>query len=92
MAELRTFRSKAFRAWYWNLKVQERRIVDSRVDNARFRGIFKNYSLYEFKWESGRRVYFSLLEDKNGDFMLLLCGGNKNSQTQDLVESKKNNY
>ncbi|MBC8550255.1 MAG: hypothetical protein H8D23_11480 [Candidatus Brocadiales bacterium] len=35
------------------------------------------------------RVYFSLLKDLDGNFMLLLVGGNKNSQSDNIAESKK---
>lgn len=93
---MRTFRSKAYKNWYSSLPEQERRIVDSRVDTARNLGTFNkikkldpNFSLYEFKWDSGMRVYFSLLKDSDGNFMLLLTGGNKNSQQSDITDSKR---
>jgi putative addiction module killer protein len=95
MAEMRTFRSSTYKQWYGGLTDKEKRIVDSRVDTARNYGVLnkyksldKAYSLYEFKWDSGMRVYFSLLKDKDGNFMLLLTGGNKNSQPQDITDSK----
>lgn len=66
----KTFRSKAFKIWYLSLKEKDKRIVDSREDLAKYRGIFRNckvldkkYDLYEFKWKSGMRVYFTLLEE-----------------------------
>ena len=95
MSELRTFRSKEYKAWYNGLSSKDRRIVDSRVDVARKQGILikyklldANYSLYEFKWDNGLRVYFSLLRDSGGNFMLVLTAGNKNSQSKDIRESK----
>lgn len=96
MARIRTFRSNTYKQWYEGLSGKEKRIVDSRIDTARNYGILnkyksldKSYSLYEFKWDSGMRVYFSLLKDEDGNFILLLTGGNKNSQPQDIIESKK---
>lgn len=95
MAEIRTFRSGNYKQWYQGLTDKDKRIVDSRIDTARKYGVLSKYksldkacSLYEFKWDSGMRVYFSLLKDRDGNFMLLLTGGNKNSQAQDITDSK----
>jgi hypothetical protein len=70
--------------------------VDARIDLAREQGTFvrnklldSNFSLYEFKWDSGLRVYFSLLKDRDGNFLLLLTCGNKNSQSRDITDAKK---
>lgn len=96
MEGFKLLRSKAFKSWFSNLSKKEMRIVVGRVNLARIKGVLNNYklldkkyTLYEFKWASGMRVYFSLMEDKEGNFMLLLLGGNKNSQPQDILESKK---
>lgn len=35
------------------------------------------------------RVYFSLMRDEESNFMLLLIGGNKNTQKFDISLSKK---
>ncbi len=95
MAGMSVFRSKRFKAWYKALRDKEKRIVDVRVTLVRELGLLNKYkeldrklSLYEFKWGSGMRVYFSLLKDEEGGFMLLLTGGNKNSQSADITASK----
>lgn len=95
MKFLRTFRSKSYKAWYLNLSPKEKRVIDARVDIFRIDGrllkskqLDSKYSLYEFKWDNGLRVYFSLLKDSEGNFMLLLIGGNKNSQSKDITEAK----
>ena len=95
MAGIRVFSSKKFKTWFKTLTEKEKRIVDARVGLAKNIGILNNYKeldkeyfLYEFKWGSGMRVYFSLLKDKEGDFILLLTGGNKNSQNADITVSK----
>lgn len=92
---MRVFRSYLYRRWHEGLTEKEKRIIDTRIDVAREFGVFKkyklldkNYSLYEFKWDCGLRAYFSILKDKNGNFILLLTGGNKNSQSRDITDSK----
>ena len=91
----RVFRSEQFKCWYSKLSGKDKRIVDARVDLARSFGVLSNYkqldkdySLYEFKWNSGLRVYFALLNDRAGRFILLLIGGNKNTQERDIMNSK----
>ena len=93
---MRAFRSKEFKNWYLSLTAKDKRIVDSRVDVLRTKGILvksklldSKSSLYEFKWNSGMRVYYSLLKDSDGNFILLLIGGNKNSQSKDITNAKK---
>lgn len=91
----RVFRSRNYKEWHKNLTTKERRIIDSRIDIfvlegllIQFKQLRKEANLYEFKWVSGLRVYFSLLEDQQGNFMLLLQGGNKNSQDADITKAK----
>jgi putative addiction module killer protein len=74
----------------------EKGIVDTRVDTYLKHGLLINsklldinYGLYEFKWNSGLRVYYSFIEDAKGRLMLLLIGGNKNSQDDDIIQAKK---
>lgn len=92
---VRVFRSLQFKLWYSDLSIKDKRIVDTRIDIARSYGVLSNYkqldkkhSLYEFKWNGGLRVYFALLSDLEGRFILLLAGGNKNTQESDIANSK----
>lgn len=93
---IRVYRSKAYKNWFKLLGDSERRVIDSRIDIFKKENILikvkclsKEFSLYEFKWDSGIRVYFSLMRDSEENFMLLLIGGNKNSQKFDIEYSKK---
>lgn len=46
-------------------------------------------SLAELRWKSGIRVYFSILKNEEGNLIVLLIGGNKNSQGMDILKAKK---
>jgi putative addiction module killer protein len=93
---LRIYRSQEFKNWYKVLSLKEKRVVDSRIDTFKEYGhllqakiLSSDLSLYEFKWNSGLRVYFSILEDWDGHFLLLLTGGNKNSQPANITSAKR---
>lgn len=45
-------------------------------------------SLAELKWGNGRRIYFTLTKDELGNIIILLIGGNKNSQDKDIRKAK----
>lgn len=84
-----------YKDWYKTLNSKDQGIVDTRVDTYCEKGLLlksklldSDYGLYEFKWDSGLRVYFSFIEDSEGRLMLLLLGGNKNSQQRDITEAK----
>lgn len=66
MIKLRVQRSKKYKTWYKGLTEKEKGIVDTRIDTYIERGVLvnikslaKDYGLYEFKWNSGLRVYFT---------------------------------
>lgn len=40
----------------------------------------------ELKWKNGRRVYYAIIPESR---VLLLLGGNKNGQDQDINKAKK---
>ncbi len=95
MAGIRVLRTKAYKKWFSGLNEKEKRVIDSRIDIFRLEGLLVNcktldleWSLYEFKWQNGFRVYFSFLKDSEGRFLLLLIGGNKTSQDKDIAEAK----
>lgn len=95
MSNPRIQRSKLFKKWYLSLTEKEKNVVDARIDTYRENKLLigsklldSTYCLYEFKWKSGLRVYYCLIEDTDGKLMLLLLGGNKNSQQRDITEAK----
>lgn len=95
MNKPRVHRSKEFKSWFNSLNGKDQRILDIRITSYINRGVLiksksldTNYGLYEFKWDSGLRVYFAFIMDRDGRLMLLLLGGNKNSQNSDIEEAK----
>ncbi len=95
MTKPRVYRSKIYKNWYKSLNEKDQGIVDSRVDTyVEYGDLLKSklldpkFGLYEFKWDSGLRVYYSFIEDSEGRLMLLLLGGNKNSQASDISVAK----
>jgi len=92
----RVQRTKQFYDWYDSLSEKQQGIVDGRVGRFEEQGLLigikplsKELGLFEFKWRSGMRVYFSLGVDDDGRVMVLLLGGNKNSQAKDINLAKK---
>lgn len=45
--------------------------------------------LAELKWKNGLRIYFSLSRDDEENVLLVLIGGNKNSQKSDIKVAKR---
>ena len=91
----RVFRSKKFKSWHKSLSKKQQAVVDTRIDVFIEYGVLLNsklldsrFSLFEFKWISGLRVYYAFIEDSDGRLMLLLIGGNKNTQQSDIAEAK----
>ena len=77
MKRTRVYRSKKYKAWYKLLSEKEQSIVDTRVGIFIEKGLLlksklldASYGLYEFKWESGLRVYYAFVEDLEGRLML----------------------
>ena len=96
MKKPRVYRSKEFKVWFNSLSEKDQRILEIRITTYLCRGILvkiksldTKYGLYEFKWDSGLRVYFAFIADSDGRLILLLLGGNKNSQNSDIAEAKK---
>lgn len=89
------FSSKEFKAWYDRLSLKDQGIVDTRIEAFKInvpidiKPIKPEEVIWEFRWDSGMRVYFAYVVDLEGKATLLLCGGNKNSQTSDILEARK---
>lgn len=79
--------------WLEGQNLKEQAQIQSRIARIRIDGHFGtarklDQSLAELKWKSGRRVYFSITLDKDGSIIILLLGGNKNTQSKDIRKAK----
>ena len=91
----RVQRSKKFKDWFESLNEKDQGIIRTRINTylelgklIKSKSLDPEYGLYEFKWDSGLRVYYAFIEDDQGRLMLLLLGGNKNSQVSDINVAK----
>ncbi|MFG1485286.1 type II toxin-antitoxin system RelE/ParE family toxin [Halobacteriovorax sp. RZ-2] len=86
-------RTEEFEKWFSEQTPKEKGQINSRIARIREHGYFgvaKNLSkdLAELKWKNGRRVYFTIAYDENWGLIILLLGGNKNSQSKDINIAK----
>ena len=83
-----------YNKWYESLRPKEKAQIAKRLYNIEEYGHFglvKDLGdfLMELKWINGRRIYYSILQDQNGELTLLVLGGNKNGQDTDIKVAKK---
>jgi putative addiction module killer protein len=80
--------------WFERLNTKEQAQIHARIAKIRVHGHFGiakrlDQSLAELKWKNGRRVYFTLAQDDDGNIIVLLLGGNKNTQSKDIAKAQK---
>ena len=80
--------------WFERLNTKEQAQIHSRIAKIRLHGHFGtakklDQSLAELKWKNGRRIYFTLAQDEDGNIIVLLLGGNKNTQSKDIAKARK---
>ena len=75
--------------------IKEQAQIQARIARIRTDGHFGiakklAESLAELKWGNGRRIYFTLTKDndEDGNIIILLIGGNKNTQDKDIRKAK----
>ena len=85
-------RTKYFCKWYDKLHLNIQNKIDSDIDKVS-KGNFANCKsvgegVHEIKidYQKGYRVYFT---NKNGEIIILLLGGNKSTQQEDIENAKK---
>lgn len=97
MLEIRYYKlsnnKKPFAKWLENLDFSDRHKVMLKLDRIQETGNLGDYKnlgdgVFEFRlhFASGYRIYFG----KDGNtLIILLCGGDKNSQSQDIKKAKE---
>jgi putative addiction module killer protein len=68
--------------------------IDDRLDRIREHNHFgdRKYlgaGLLELRWRNGRRVYYAVAADKDGNIAIMLLGGGKNGQTRDIARARE---
>ncbi len=83
----------SFEEWLSKQTLKEQWQIDGRLDRIKKDGHFgdtnwldRELNIWELKWRCGRRVYYTLPAAR---VILLLHGGNKNGQTQDINKARK---
>ena len=87
--------TKEYQDWFSKQTAKEQAQIQARIARVIIDGHFGvakklAESLAELKWGNGRRIYFTLVkdEDEGENMILLLIGGNKNSQEKDIRKAK----
>lgn len=86
-----TIRTEEFSEWLTKQREKSKLQIRKRISNIELYGHFGSTNIledgvFELKWKNGRRVYYAYLKELN---VLLLLGGNKNGQNDDITEAKK---
>ena len=87
-------RTSQFNNWIKTLNLRESLQVEARLVKIQYENHFGmtkkiNEHLSELKWGNGRRVYFTFLNIDEEEVLVLLIGGNKNSQVKDISQANK---
>lgn len=87
----KTLRTIEFDNWLASESLKSQVQIEKRISNIETDGHFGNINdvednVWELKWKNGRRIYYAYLVEQN---ILLLLGGNKNGQSQDITQAKK---
>jgi len=83
-----------FGTWLGEETAKSRAQVDARLKKIEENDYFGDAKdlgggLAELKWGNGRRVYFSVIQDAKGKLVVLILGGNKNGQSQDITAARR---
>lgn len=84
-----------FAKWFKKLGNTAKVKINARlalIENSGHFGVFKRLGedLFELKWRNGIRVYYSIKRARDNTFrvILLLNGGDKDSQSKDILRAK----
>ena len=87
-------RTQEFIVWFNRQPNKSKTHIDTRLENIQSYGYFGDHktlgdNLLELRWKNGRRVYYSLVYDQEGELVLILLGGFKHEQKKDIAKARK---
>lgn len=90
----RIIETQEFLDWIDSQSLKLQSLIKSRINRIEDVGHFgdvKNLgeSLLELRWKNGTRLYFTIASDECEQLVVLLLGGNKNSQRDDIRLARK---
>lgn len=91
---MRLRRLPEFAIWLEDQTPKEQLQIEERLKRIRDHAYFGDSrdlgnGLAELKWKNGRRVYFSMTRDAEGQIVILILGGNKNGQSKDIRAARR---
>ncbi len=85
-------KTQEFEKWFKNESCKSQGQIIARLTRIKVYNHFGDYKLLrsdlsELRWKSGRRIYFTIYQNKD-KIVLLLLGGYKNGQNKDIKKAK----
>lgn len=85
-------KTQEFQKWFDDESAKSQGQIIARLIRIQVYDHFGDYKflgddLLELRWESGRRIYYTIYAEKDRKVLLLL-GGNKNGQNKDIKKAK----
>ena len=85
-------KTQEFERWFRDETVKSQGQIIARLTKIQVYNHFGDYkllgnSLLELRWKSGRRIYFTVYQEKD-KIVLLLLGGYKDGQNKDIKKAK----
>ncbi|MGE3609207.1 MAG: type II toxin-antitoxin system RelE/ParE family toxin [Bacteriovoracaceae bacterium] len=89
----RFYTTNEFDIWLSQQTVKLRGQIQSRLERILHYDHFGDskildHNLSELRWKNGTRIYFAITKNENNEIIILLLGGNKNSQKKDINRAK----
>lgn len=83
-----------FETWYESQSLKIQTLIDGRLERISEHQHFGDVKylfdgLHELRWKNGLRLYFTININIDGKLIIILLGGNKNSQKKDIHKCRK---
>ena len=86
--------TREYSIWFASVSLTIKRGVEARITRIKIEGHFGDVKridseVAELRWKNGLRVYFGYYLDESEKIVILLLGGNKNTQKFDIKKAQK---